>query len=88
MNKSRIKDKIRERMRIKYGFSPHWKDITIINLLEDEQKYFHALISVEELVDKQRLFEIRAPKRYYKLEYDGFNIEQTDEEGRVYCEIS
>ena len=84
MRKSDIKNKIRERMRVKYGFSPHWKDITIVKLHVDEHKYFHVLISIEELIEKQGLVELRAPKRFYKLEYDGFNIEQTDEEGREY----
>ena len=41
---------------------------------------------VEELIERQGLVEVRAPKRYYKFEYDGFDIEQTDEEGRVYNE--
>ena len=83
MRMSDVKYKIREKMRIKYGFSPHRKDITIIKLDVDENKYFHAIIAVEELIERQGLIEIRAPKQYYKLEYDGIYIDRTDEEGRV-----
>ena len=83
MNKYTAKSIMREKMRLKYGFSPHWKDITIIKWDVDDQDYFHAIVAVEELIERQGLIEVRAPKHYYKFEYDGIYIEKTDEEGRV-----